>query len=168
MSGHQHPHQNAHQHPHLDPHIDRAIDGVAHLLEEHPHVRSWTSRLLKLIPVAIVVGGITAASAATLGVSPDSVASGGITVSGCDSSVTVDYVTDYDATSGQYEVSAVSVSDIDDTACAGQAIDVVVASSDLTELSSASGTVSAAVATLTLAESVPAEDVAHVAVVITG
>ena len=77
-------------------------------------------RLLRLLPVAFVVGGVTAASAATLSVSPDSVAGGGIEVTGCDTSVTVEYLTEYDPTTGIYRVTDAVIGDIDATACAGQ------------------------------------------------
>jgi ATP-dependent protease HslVU (ClpYQ) peptidase subunit len=153
---------------HDQPHLDDAFGEIAHALDERSHVKTWGSRLAKLLPVAIVVGGITAASAATLGLSPDSVASGGATVEGCDTSVNVDYTTDYDPTDGAYKVTEVVVSEIDATACAGQTLDVVVADDKYVALGSGSATVSAGTMTLTLSSAVPADEVAHVAVVITG
>lgn len=136
-----------------------------------PHLPT-TSRLLrhvvKLLPVAFVVGGVTAASAATLGVSPDAVASGGIEVTGCDSSVTVEYLTSYDATTGVYRVTDAVIGGIDATACEGHTLDVVVATDTFTELANGTATVAAATHTITLSAAVDASEVEHIAVVFTG
>lgn len=125
-------------------------------------------RLLRLLPVAFVVGGVTAASAATLSVSPDSVAGGGIEVTGCDTSVTVEYLTEYDPATGIYRVTDAVIGDIDATACAGHVLDVVVATDTYVELANGTATVSAATHTIELSAAVDAAEVEHIAVVFTG
>jgi hypothetical protein len=133
-----------------------------------PHPTRLVRRLLRLLPIAFVVGGVTAASAATLSVSPDSVAGGGIEVSGCDTSVTVDYLTAYDPTTGIYRVTHAVIGDIDATACAEHVLDVVVATSEYVELANGTATVSAASHTIALSAEVDAAEVEHIAVVFTG
>lgn len=125
-------------------------------------------RLVRLLPVAFVVGGVTAASAATLSVSPDKVAGGGIEVTGCDTSVTVEYLTAYDPTTGIYRVTDAVIGDIDATACAGHTLDVVVATDAYVELANGTATVSTATHTITLSTAVDAAEVEHIAVVFTG
>jgi len=121
-----------------------------------------------MLPFAFVVGGVTAASAATLSVTPDSVAGGGIEVAGCDTSVTVEYLTEYDPTTGIYRVTDAVIGDIDATACAGHVLDVVVATDTYVELANGTATVSTATHTITLSTAVDAAEVEHIAVVFTG
>lgn len=138
-----------------------------------PRPRSVAKLLLKALPVAVVIGSVTAASAATLGLSPKGLGSATAAVSSCDDTLQVAYITSYNATAGDYQVDQVVVSAIDDVACAGSAVDVVVASPSYTELSHGTGTVDSTPATVTtvtvtLAAPVLAEDIGNVSVIISG
>jgi hypothetical protein len=124
--------------------------------------------LVKLLPAALVIGGVTAASAATLGITPDEVAGGGIEVSGCDSGVTVDYLTSYDPTTGVYQVTDAVIGDIDAEACDGHTLDVVVATDSYVELANGTATVSSGTHTVELSTAVDASTVKHIAIVFTG
>lgn len=103
-----------------------------------PTPRSAAKVLLKMLPLAIVIGGVTAASAASLGLSPASFGSASASVSSCDTSFSVAYTTVYDEVSGKYQVTHAVVGDIDDVACAGQTLDVVVAGDDYVSLATGS------------------------------
>lgn len=134
----------------------------------HPSPNRLVHHLVKLLPAAFVIGGVTAASAATLGITPDEVAGGGIEVTGCDSSVTVDYLTEYDPTTGVYQVTDAVIGDIDATACAGHTLDVVVATDAFVELADGTATVATASHTIELSTPVDAAEVDHIAIVFTG
>jgi hypothetical protein len=138
---------------------------VGHLATSTP--RSVAKLLIKMLPIAILVGGITAASATSLGLSPASFGSASVSVSSCDTSFSVAYTTVYDEMSGKYQVTHAVVSDIDDVACAGQTLDVVVAGDEYMSLATGSAAVSAATMTLALSTPVDAEAVRTIAVVIT-
>lgn len=128
--------------------------------------RSLAKVLLRIVPAAILIGGVTTASAASLGLSPSGFASGSAAVTGCDSSLSISYTTVYDDTSGKYQVTQAVVKDIDDEACAGQILDIVVADEDFTSLATGSATVNAPTMTVTLSDPVDAEAIRNVAVVI--
>lgn len=145
-----------------------ARDGIPHMGHlATPTPRSAAKVLLKMLPLAIVIGGVTAASAASLGLSPASFGSASASVSSCDTSFSVAYTTVYDEVSGKYQVTHAVVGDIDDVACAGQTLDVVVAGDDYVSLATGSAAVSAGTMTLALSTPVDAEAVRSVAVVIT-
>jgi hypothetical protein len=80
-------------------------------------------RLLGGIAAAGIIGGGVYGFAATLGVTSDSVSAGNSGVfASCDETVQVDYTVAWGGT--QYEIDDVVVSDIDATACSGDAISV--------------------------------------------
>lgn len=98
----------------------------------------------KLVAVGfgLAAFGTTVASAATLGgVTSQSVGSDTAVVASCDTDgVSIAYINTYSATLGAYEVSGVTVSEIDG-ACAGQAIEVTVFDASNVALASGSITV---------------------------
>jgi hypothetical protein len=130
--------------------------------------RSIARVLLKMLPLAIVVGGVTAASAASIGLSPASFGSGSAPVTSCDTSFSVTYTTVYDEQFGRYRVTHAVVSDVDDVACAGQTLDVVVAGEDFTALATGTASVDADTMDLALSNPVDADLVRHIAVTISG
>lgn len=116
-------------------------------------------------------------SAATLGgVTSDDLGADTALVASCDTDgVDIAYTTEIDATSGDYEVTDVEVSGIDD-GCAGQAISVsLLNDAGNSELGSATGVVGApaeegdpVTVALTVGDDVVAESVTQASVVISG
>jgi hypothetical protein len=130
--------------------------------------RSLVRVLLRLLPLAIVVGGVTAASAASLGLSPASFGSASAPVNSCDTSFTVSYTTTYNATIGKYQVTEAVVDNIDAEACAAQTLDVVVAGDEFVQLATGSATVTGTTAILVLSQPIDADAVRNIAVMISG
>ncbi len=132
----------------------------------------------KQLMLALGAGGAAAAavgaSAASIGtVNSTDLGAGTTVVAECDSSIDVSYTTAFVA--DQYDVSTVTLSGIDDVACATQAIKVTVLAADgadvdtdpdvLTELT---GSVTGTSVGLAVTPSVPAADVTGLALVISG
>jgi hypothetical protein len=122
--------------------------------------------LLKMVPFAIVVATVTAASAASIGLSPDSFGGGSAQVSSCDDSFGVSYTTVYEETTGKYQITEAIVNDIDDEACADHSIDIVVAGEDFVSLATGTATVSASTVVVTLTSPADADAIRSIALVI--
>lgn len=85
--------------------------------------------LLALIAGLAVFGGVVASASSLGGVSSRALGSGASVVASCDTDgVTLAYTTAFDATSGTYRVSAVTVGGIS-AACSGQQIEVALRNS---------------------------------------
>ncbi len=132
----------------------------------------------KQLVLALGAGGAAAAavvaSAASIGtVDSTDLGAGTSVVAACDGTIDVSYTTAFAV--DHYNVSTVTLSGIDDVACATQGIKVTVLAADgpdvgtdpdvLTELT---GSVGAATVNLAVSPSVPAADVTGLAVVISG
>jgi hypothetical protein len=133
-----------------------------------PTPRSLAKVLLRMLPLAMLVGGVTAASAASLGISPASFGSASVAITSCDTSFDVSYTTAYDELSGNYQVTHAVVSDIDISACATQTLDVMVAGDGYVELATATASVDAPTMSLELSTPVNADAVRNIAVMISG
>jgi hypothetical protein len=106
-------------------------------------------RLLVALGLGIAVFGAVFAAAATLGLTSDQLGAGDRAVSSCDSEVNVTYQNEYVSTlvsggtgaptTGSYRVSSVTLTDLAETACAGQTINVVLSGADGTSLGNAAG-----------------------------
>jgi len=118
-----------------------------------------TRRKSAAIALAIVgIAGLSLAAAAQLNVSSDSLGAGAVTVTSCDSDVNLSY------TVSGMDVTAVTVEDVDDTACVNQLIGLTV------EGVSAGAEQTVVVGTtayiFTLGTAVPAKDLIDAAVII--
>ena len=129
-------------------------------------------RKIYAISVAVAVFGTAFAMAASLGgITSDNLGADSAAVATCDSNgVSTAYTTAYDATDGRYEVTAVTVSGIDN-ACDGKSIAVTLTTSAGASVGSGSATVptdaGATSVTVTLTSAASAEDSANVHVLIT-
>jgi hypothetical protein len=132
-----------------------------------PSPRSLAKVLLKMVPLALVVGSVTTAAAASIGLSPSSFGGGSAEVASCDDAFGVSYTTAYDEISGKYQITEAVVDDIDDVACAGHTLDVVVAGENFVSLATGTATVSASTVVVTLSTPADADAVRSVALVIT-
>jgi hypothetical protein len=128
-------------------------------------------RTIYALSAAVVVSGTVFAMAASLGgITSNNLGADSAAVATCDSTgVSTSYTTAYDATDGRYEVTAVTVSGIDN-ACDGKAISVTLTNSAGTSVGSGSTTVPADVGatavTVTLSAAAAADGSANVHVLI--
>lgn len=129
-----------------------------------------TRRKSAAIALAVVgIAGLSLASAATLTVNAGSLGAGTTTLdAACDAAVDADFTTVFNATTGAYDVDSLTVSGIDDTACAGQTIRVTVTDTTTSTivLDDASTTVTAASLPFALDSDAPAADDFDIAIVI--
>jgi hypothetical protein len=124
--------------------------------------------LLTFILVSIAATGLFA-SAATVGLTGTKLGANTEVVASCDSAVSVSWTTAYDNTIPGYKVTNVTVSGIDDTACAGASLSVTLANAAGTALGSAGPvTIDAASEAMAVTGTVSAELLENVSVVITG
>lgn len=126
-------------------------------------------RKLTAVVLAVLVFSLIAASAASLGgISTSDLGAETTVVVGCDTDgVTVDFTTTYNATTGEFDISAVDIGDLD--GCDTQSIEVEAYASGGASLGNDSGTVSGNTdATFSASISARAEDVEGVAVVVSG
>jgi hypothetical protein len=107
--------------------------------------------LIALIAGLVVFGGVVASASSLGGVSSRALGSGASVVASCDTDgVALAYTTAFDAPSGTYRVSAVTVSGIA-AACSGQQIEVALRNSaGTTSVSTARTTVSGTSQSLTV------------------
>ena len=125
-----------------------------------------TRRKSAAIALAIIgVAGLSLASAAQLNINSASLGAGTHVVASCDTNgVDVGFANGYNATSKEYDTSAVTLANVD-SLCNGLAIDITVANAAGTSLASFSGTVGD---TYTLSTVVAAKSIENVSVVIHG
>ena len=126
-------------------------------------------RFLLPILLGLIAFGAVLASAASLGgINNSDLGADADVVASCDTDgVDVDFVTSYDAVSGEYVVDSVDVSGIA-AACNGQDISVTVSDGTGAALSSGSAVVGGASQRVALAPSASAESVEGIAIVIAG
>jgi anti-sigma-K factor RskA len=128
-------------------------------------------RTIYALSAAVVVSGAVFAMAASLGgITSDNLGADSAAVATCDNTgVSTSYTTAYDATDGRYEVTAVTVSGIDN-ACDGKAIAVTLTNGAGASVGSGSTTVptdvGATAVTVTLSSAASAEDAANAHVLI--
>ncbi len=131
------------------------------------------SRRRRRMTAAIITGvamfGVVGASAASLGgVTSNSLGADVGVVASCDTNgVTLGYTNGYDAASGAYRTTGVSVSAID-AACNGLTINVTLKNTAGASIGTGSATVAAGAATIALSTPAPAAQVTGAAVVIAG
>lgn len=125
-------------------------------------------RKIVAIVAGVVVAGTAAASAASLGgLNSDRLgANDTIVLPGDSNGVKLSYVTAYDTVTGKYQVTDVTLSDVD--VPVGEKVDITLTNSTNQVVGRTSGTVSGTTQTFTLAAPAPAEVVTHAAVVISG
>jgi len=118
------------------------------------------------IALAVVgVAGLTLASAAQLNVNSATLGAGTDVVASCDTDgVAVGFTNAYNATSKEYDTSAVTLAGVNG-ACDGLAIDITVSNAAGVSLASFSGTVGGP---YTLSTAVAAKSIVNVSVVIHG
>jgi hypothetical protein len=96
-------------------------------------------RILIAGAAALGTFGVVGASAASLSVTSGGLGAGDTVVSSCDTAVSVAYTTAYNATSGRYDVTGVTVSGID--GCDTRTLKVTLRDAANASLGSGSGTV---------------------------
>jgi hypothetical protein len=128
-------------------------------------MRTTRARAAIAVCAGIATFGIVGASAATLGITSGGVGAGATAVSGCDTAVDLTYATAYSATTGTYQVTTVSVNNID--GCNGKQVKVTLRDATNTALASGTGVVvGATAASVTVAVAADAAAVVGAAVVI--
>ena len=129
-----------------------------------------TRRKSAAIALAVVgIAGLSLASAATLTIGTGSLGAGTTTLdASCDAAVDADFTTVFNAVSGAYDVDSLTVSGIDNVACAGQNIRVTVTDTTTTTviLDDSATTVTAASLAFPLDSDAPAADDFAIAIVI--